>query len=344
MLETTNNRLEWDRWIAACPEAGPRDGFEYATAAAIVDPGEPGCVRFSSSAGSLLLPLIVRPVPGGHAMLHDAVSPYDFGGYVFGPGSAPEKLLAEFDPVWDQWCARNRIVTEFLRLHPLRSWSSALTKASEVHQMQVVVDLREGYERAAGGFSTNARRSVVRGRRAGVEAAHYEGVGKAAVFHALYAASMRRLNAPVFYDFPLEFFARLFDRVAGVDLRIASVGGSPAAAAVFLHDGPDVFYFLGASEPAHWDRRPNHVLFDDAIATYAAAGKRWLHLGGGSASLMRFKSGFSREIVPYRVRRRIHDPKAYEELVGEAAAAGRRVTTGFFPAYRSHEFMPLVPP
>ncbi len=343
LLETTKDGAEWQRWLGEMPEAGPRDGFEYASAATILDRGEPVCARFTSESGRLVLPLIQRPIARRDRDLCDVVSPYDLGGYLFTPGSAVSAVTAEFGRAWARWCSENGVVTEFLRLHPLRSWADALSNESELHQMQVVVDLRGGYESALSGYAENARRSVLKGRRAGVRAERHDGRGAPALFHALYAPTMRRLNAPRFYDFPPEFFERVFDRVPGAELRVAFGGGSePAAAAVFLHDGSDVFYFLGASDPVHWERRPNHVLFDDAILAFAAAGKRWLHLGGGSASLMRFKSGFSRQTVPYRVRRRIHDAAAYEALVAEARAHGRPVTPGFFPAYRSDEFVALA--
>lgn len=161
------------------------------------------------------------------------------------------------------------------------------------------------------------------------------------VFHALHVGTRRRLGVPVQ---PLRYFQVLWRRMIRAGLgftSVASIDGTPIAAAVFLVANGTVVYKYGASDPARWDARANHLLFWDAIRWACEHGAHTFDFGRtgtGDASLREFKSRWgtaeralpvsvladraprpSRDEVPERVREVIRrSPPVVTRALGRA--------------------------
>ena len=85
------------------------------------------------------------------------------------------------------------------------------------------------------------------------------------VFYDLHLSTRRRLGVPVQ---PRRFFDLFWRRIVDPGLGFVSLvykEGTPIAGAVFLAWNGTVTYKYGASEPASWNHRPNHLIFWDAI-------------------------------------------------------------------------------
>lgn len=337
-LEFTEDARAWRGWLEAFPDAGPRDTPEWAGLMSIVEPGKPACVRFTAPFGQLLLPFLLRPIRDG---LQDVFSPYDFGGHLFAPGSDVDTTFESFLPAWRGWCSENAVVSEFLRMHPFREWPTRADAHVETHQDHVVIDLAAGYGNVAAAYDSDVRRCLRKAERAGVSGRRVEASQAAGSFATLYAAAMDRLRAPRFYHFPVAFFERLFQRVPQIELWAAfREGAAPLAAAIFMRDGVDAFYFLSATDPAGRASHPNQVVIDAFVRSAVAAGCRRVHLGGGAPALRNFKESFSTARVPYYVRKQVHDPASYERLVALTDRNVREALPGHFPLYRAEEFLP----
>ena len=168
--------------------------------------------------------------------------------------------------------------------------------------VQHVLDLSPGPDAVARGFSSAARRGVRKARREGVEIR----VGAteddlARVYYALHLQTRRRLGVPVQ---PRRFFRLLWQRVLAPGhgrLLLACADGAPIAGAVFLEAGPTVIYKYGASDAAAWGRRPNNLLFAEAIASAAERGFAAFDFGRSDLAdtgLRAFKAGWGAEERP----------------------------------------------
>ncbi|TMJ94026.1 MAG: GNAT family N-acetyltransferase [Actinobacteria bacterium] len=115
------------------------------------------------------------------------------------------------------------------------------------------------------------------------------------VFYRLHLQTRRRHGVPIQ---PRTFFEQLWERLLAQDLGfvlVAEVDGRPAAAAVFLAWNGTLTYKFGASDPASWTRRPNHLLFWEAIRWGCEHRYATLDFGRtdfGNEGLRAFKQGW----------------------------------------------------
>lgn len=340
-LVVTADEALWRRWLADFPLADVHDTPDFHSVAAMVDPGVARCARFEDDAGTLLFPFLLRSLRG----CADVSSAYDFGGYlVRGPPGHAAALVMRFRDAWRAWCAQVGVVSEFIRFHPLRfppAGEVGLEPLLTLHQDHVVVRLDQGIDAARARYSPSCRRAVRKATRAGLVLDQLgRGPQAASWFAALYAQTMARRDAPRWYRFPEAYFVAMGERLPEVEIFAVRHGDERIAGGIFLRGGDTLFYFLGASDEASFELRPNNLLFD-GVASWAASQRiRQLHLGGGSGELLRFKAGFSPERVHYFVHREIHDEARYAELVAAASAEATASLPRHFPLYRAAEWLP----
>lgn len=159
-----------------------------------------------------------------------------------------------------------------------------------------VAAVRAGYSKG------QARRGVRRADREGVTVEHATSPAALARFYALHMATRRTQGVPTQPKRFILRFARLFAAGRGFVL-IARHHGRDAAAAVFLHAGSTLTYKYGASRRDALDVRPNHALFDHAIAWGCEHGLRVLDFGRtdlDNEGLRRFKASWGADERPLR--------------------------------------------
>lgn len=129
--------------------------------------------------------------------------------------------------------------------------------------------------------------------------------------------------------------------VPGIAVLRASRGSETLGATLWYRQGEFAYYHLGAYAEAGYRLRASFALFWTAVESFAAAGLRWLDLGGpaGTAAgtedgLTRFKQGWATGSRTAYFCGRVFDPAAYERLAVTRATA----QTVYFPAYRVGEF------
>jgi hypothetical protein len=115
-----------DRWEEACHEVGVDDTYyqrEYLAMVSANGDGEPRLAWLRNELGSVIYPFLERPVliSGADTGLRDITSPYGYGGpCVMSEAEEGRHLLAqEFCRTFHFYCVERRIVSEFIRFHPL---------------------------------------------------------------------------------------------------------------------------------------------------------------------------------------------------------------------------------
>jgi hypothetical protein len=338
-FEVATDPQDWRDWLAEFEEDDIHYSPEFAAVGLQAQPGIACCARYDGPAGRLIYPFLRRPIQGAEPS-SDVTTPYDFGGYSARPETSgwPD-LMKAFLVRWRSWCKEERIVAEFARFQPLRfppPRTEVPSPPFSLHQHHVVVGLKHGLEAARRGYTASCRRNLSKGIRAGLETVAVPSSEALLCFEPMYEATMSRRSAPSFYYFSTKFFEALFALPEALCLAVRDAGKT-VAAAIFVRGGADLFYFLGASDPAAWSLRPNNVLFDRAVAWGVEQGLHHLHLGGGNEALLRFKRGFSSRKVPFYVLRSVHDPRVYEALVARVRPELRAISRHHFPLYRAEE-------
>ena len=295
---------------------GDRDPYfhpRYLEAAAALEDAEPAAFAH----GRLLHAFLVRPLPGGAC---DITTQYGYGG----PQGAEPGWREPFRAA----CAERRVVSEFVRFHPLRGNQERAGDDIRLRRVQdtVTVDVTQDDDALLMQMASAGRTAVRKALKAGVEPRPSRDLER---FRDMYLETMRRVGAAESYLFPAEFFERLERMGDGVLMLDAG-----CAAGLFLAGGGAMHYFLSASTDEGRALSATNAVLYAAMRHARGAGLTTLHLGGGLAdgdSLQRFKQSMGAGRTPFFVGSAIHDAGAYAELT--AAADGAESER--FPAYRA---------
>jgi hypothetical protein len=237
------------------------------------------------------------------------------------------------------WAREAGIVAEFVRFHPLLEndrLAAADMRVSRVRESVIVPLAGEPWS----GYSGSQRRAVRRAQREGLVFEELDARADIGTFTNLYDDTMARLEAAPRYRFPRQYYAALAD--LGPRLRLFGVRRNErvVAAALVLVGDRWLHYHLGGSAHDARESRPNNLLFHEIAEWGRAEGREALHLGGGVGddpddSLLRFKSGFSRERRVVTVGTRVHRQERYDQLCDAwLAKTGRKQRPSYFMLYR----------
>jgi CelD/BcsL family acetyltransferase involved in cellulose biosynthesis len=159
-----------------------------------------------------------------------------------------------------------------------------------VHRLELDPDPGRVLERL---HPSQVRRNIRRAQRSGVVVAPATTEGDVAdAYYRLHVRTRQRLGVPAQ---PRRYFRLLWRRVLSRGLGyllLASVDGALVAGAVFLSWNGTVVYKYGASDSDHWDLRPNHLIFWEAIQRSCAEGATVFDFGRtglGDTGLRDFK-------------------------------------------------------
>jgi hypothetical protein len=336
------------RWAALLDRA-PHDVYhlpEYTVLAAKHEAGVPAAFYAESDDKEILIPLLLRAIPqeiAGAGGWTDVSSPYGYPCPLATDRDDREWLANAFVAFRRRACER-RIVTAFLRLHPLRGTPpEALAPFATVvqHGPVVFIDLTKPCEELWSDTRLNHRRNIKRLRDAGFTVTMDDWSGYEA-FGPLYRETMARVGASPFYLFTDAYFRDL-RQMLGTRLHLCTVAapdGDVAAAGLFTQTNGIVEYHLAGTAAAYLAHAPSKLMFDEVRQWGKRLGASILHLGGGTggttSSLFEFKAGFSPSRALFHTARIIFDHRLYRDLVRTASphADSDAPASGFFPVYR----------
>jgi serine/alanine adding enzyme len=255
----------------------------------------------------------------------DVTTPYGYGG----PVAREPRAATEFHAGYEEWCDDNRIVSTFVRFHPL--YENHRYSEFHVEGVGETIAWRLGgdlFER----MHAHHRRVVRKAERAGVETAVDEIPAELDEFVALYERTMERREAVAFYRFSPDYWQALRRLVIRVDARLA---GQLVASVLCFASSPWLHYHLGASSDEGRRVGASNLVLYKAAEWARDRGFELFHLGGGVGakedSLLEFKRRFDPEGArEFAIGKAVHDPDAYRALTKQADVA----LAGFFPAYR----------
>jgi hypothetical protein len=258
-----------------------------------------------------------RVIPGTRHT--DLWTPHGYGGPLARDGAALAAGLAS-------WRARQRQagrVAEFIRFHPCvdAEAHAGLFDRIAFNRPTVMVDLTRPAAARRAGYSQSTRRFLRKAEQR--LAVRRLDADDAPLFKHLYDAMLDRRGAADAYRFPDGYFRDLLAApwCAAWCATPAAEGTAVAAACFLATASPVAHYHLGGADAAGLAANAQYLLFETAFDHFAAAGARWLHLGGGRTAapddtLWQFKRRFSDVHARFCIGGLIHDPAAYQALGG----------------------------
>lgn len=330
----------------------------YAALTGRVDRGEPVGVLVEDGASRLLLPLLLREIPGvdDEAPPRDAVSPYGYPGLVIDhrtPGEDASAFAGDALRAAVRSLAEGGIVSAFVRMNPLLPVDGqALSRVGTIvdHGRTVSIDLTRDEPDLFRELRSNHRRNIARLDKLGFTYDMETDLDERTIddFLLVYTETMDRLGAAPSYYVDRRYLRELSAALDGrIMVMLVRLHGEAAAAGLFTEVDGIVQYHLGGTRTSFLSWSPNKGMFTRAAHWARPRGNRILHLGGGLGgredALFDFKAGFSPDRHPFRSLRIIIDPVAYGELARrweERSGSIASPPDGFFPAYRA----PVIPP
>lgn len=340
-------------WLTALEQlpADRRDVYfqpEYVQAYVDSADVEACCAVYKSGVAILVYPFLKSRItldessPNGHG-LQDIQSAYGYGGPVVNVAGEDTQFLQQAWARFSEWCAEERIVTEFVRFHPLLDnvrWASHSMKT--FNDRTTIPIMLESYASAL------QNTSYYRGHRQMLNKAGRMGFS----FHVMPASSELSWFVPLYQEtqdflqagsdtrFGMEYFKTLADGLGAQSwLGVVKQADEITAAALVL-EGPTYLHshLMGYRRDIQTAGMTN-ILYHGIAVEGSIRGKAILHMGGGLSaseqdSLFRFKESLSPSRANFWLGTLCHNQSEYEELGQKWESKNGPRPKNYFQFYR----------
>lgn len=273
----------------------------------------------------------------------DAITPYGYGGprITRCATGCHSDLVTAFEQSFREYCKEHRIVSEFVRFHPIFDNARDFSNCYDVtYQRETVGTTLDGFDDpVASEFSKSARKTLRRSLNAGVTCRITEAPGDLESFKEIYYATMSRVHADAYYFFDDEYFIdcllQFGDKIV---LAEALYEGKVIAAELHFLYGDVLHTHLSGTVVEFHQLSPIYVLQYGAVRWGKENGVKLIHAGGGRTNslddpLFKFKKKFGQHTgFRFYTGRKIWNADIYAELCSQSGASPTEV---FFPAYRA---------
>ncbi|MEC0090744.1 GNAT family N-acetyltransferase [Paenibacillus macquariensis] len=341
---------EWDAYLNQMPDKDIY--FSAAYFSLFEDEDHQRAELFVYKRGDQLImyPYLVRSISHLPAVIklglegewYDISTPYGYGGPISNVSLGAERteLYQQFGEVFTEYCKEKRIMTEFVRFHPLignsSEYQSGLT--TELIRNTAYMDLTVGSEsELVQHYCSNHQRNIRKIKSSPFTIRKSDLRDRVEPFIDLYYGTLEDLKADSFYYFPRKFIGETFRLLEGsLELFEVMDGEKIVAACIVIHERPWMHYHLCGWDRAYLQWSPTKILIHAAAVWGMENGFERLHLGGGykgNDNLFKFKQGFGTHLEPldYYLGKRIFFPELYERIL---SLSDTRLEGNYFPLYR----------
>lgn len=270
----------------------------------------------------------------------DIATPYGYGGWYF-EGDQTGADAKSFKDEYSAWCVENKVVSEFVRFHPVLENASGIN--NDIYDMSylgntVAIKL-DSEEKIWERFSSKNRGHIRVAIKEGVTVRTETSKEAFDVFQSIYETTMDHDDASSYYYFDKSFFDSIRNDLEGYyTLFTVYLGDTAIASSIMLYAGKYMNYHLSGQFFDYRRYAGTNMILYEAAKWGCEHGYEWLHLGGGlgaqEGSLYDFKKSFYKkgEDKMFHVGRKILNPQLYDELVN---MRGELPESNFFPRYRA---------
>ncbi|MDM9632562.1 lipid II:glycine glycyltransferase FemX [Robiginitalea aurantiaca] len=293
-----------------------------------------------------------RPILVGEeeTSYYDTISPYGYSGPMFRLPADPE-IISAFWTAVDSWYHRNNIVSEFIRFSLNNNhlcYNGCIMETLATVRGKIVPE-----EVQFSNFKKKVRNNIRRAIKSELTSEiHFKEIPLKAIleFYKIYTDTLERHKAIKRYYFGLDYFKNLLRQDHednSYALAIIRRDGIPISVELLVLTRETVYSYLGGTDVAYFEYRPNDYLKYCVINWARDKGYKYYNLGGGQKandSLYRYKKSFfpKDEDLTFYTGRKIINKEVYNSLVEEFCKSNKLPIPkssdpckgGFFPQYR----------
>jgi hypothetical protein len=306
------------------------------------DHGKSGIFEYRGEKGHVYYQFMKRVLPAelecpDHV---DLVTPYGFSGPVIidCPSGDRQGLVREFDRAFQEYCQRERIVSEYVRFSPwLKNHADfASVYETKYNNYTFFTDLQCG-DFFAREFSSKRRNQVRKAQKHGVRC-EFDFSGKSLPeFIRIYEFTIKKNKVAPYYQFAPNFLHRTFSALKERQFLInAKYNDRTISSSIFLIHDDLLHYHLCANDPEYYPLCANSLLLFEAAKWGQAQGKKQMHLGGAfTPELFAFKRQFTKKgICDFFVGKKTRNRQKSDELLERRKKKGGITDPDYFPLYR----------
>lgn len=264
----------------------------------------------------------------------DFATPYGYGGWII-EGDNLEELFSEYT----EWLTDNKIISEFVRFHPMLQNQIGCENFYEVIQLGEVVHMDLSSPELIWENIISKNRNVIR-KAIKNDVKIYNGRFPEIfeTFRTIYNGTMDKDNAEEYYYFGEKFYESVLeDLPENAQVFFAEKDGVVIAASIVLSANHKMNYHLSGSLREYSNLAPTNLLLYKAALWGHANGYHTLYLGGGVGSgedgLFKFKRAFYKgNLHHFFIGEKIIDERLYNSLL---EIRGEKIQSSFFPLYRA---------
>lgn len=319
---------------------------EYGKLCETMEEGECKTFDFKSKAGHIMNMFIKRPVPWDvdGEQFFDIVTPYGYGGPIILDCIDKDTLMYEYATEFQKYCEEERIVSEFIRFHPVfenyRDVDDSFGVTYSRHTVGTnLLDFDDPVQKE---FAKSLRRDNRRATEMGVTVTLHPEPEDLAVFRKLYEETMDRNHADGMYYFSDEYYHILETDLRPFILEIQLHYQSEIIASEIYFTAGDILHaHLLGSNTKMLELKAGGLIEAAAAIWGKEHGYRYIHHGGGRSSdsedtLFKYKKKFGKNTeFDFYIGRRIWNEEVYEALVQKRLEQGPIKDKDFFPIYRA---------
>ena len=259
-------------------------------------------------------------------IFYDITTPYGYGGPLLKSYNKNNNnlLIEEFTKEFSFFCKENKIISEFIRFHPLMENHVIFTNRLEIEKMNSViyVDLSLTEEELWENYKRNNRKNIKKAMRNNIEVVADEKFEFLDEFLEIYYKTTKKSNAKKYYFFPkklFEFIRTSFNN--NFVLFISKKNNKIISVELAVYDKDIIYSFLGGTLSEYFPLRPNNLLKHKLIIWAKEKNIKYYLLGGGYSpedGIFKYKHSFSKKgIKDFYVGRKIHNIEKYKLLESE---------------------------
>ena len=289
---------------------------------------------------------ILRKIPNliDGIQYYDIVTPYGYGGPIIKDASNITALVKDYYNEFAAFCQEHRIVSEFIRYHPIyRNWEPFDSIYENCYSRHTIgTNLKDYDDPIQSEFSKSARKELRLAVSNEVTCSVHEHPSSLMIFRKLYEKTMDRNGADSVYYFPSKYYRILETQLSPYVLEIrAHYQNEVIASEIYLTQGELMHAHLLGSDDRLLLTAGGAMLEATAVRWGKDHGYMFIHHGGGRTSsdddsLYQYKKKFGKHTqFDFYVGKKVWNTKIYNRLSDMRLKTGSIKDDSFFPIYRA---------
>ncbi len=302
--------------------------------------------EFENELGKVRYLFLKRAIELSKERYYDIITPYGYGGPQIFP-KAPKnlvELISVFRSEFDNYCKKNKIVSEFIRFHPLLKNHIFMEDYIETINAGTTIYIDLSSEESINeNMKRTCRKSIRRALEKGFKVELDNSDQAWEKFVDLYYKTMDKNCASEYYYFPKNYFKNMRAFLKDKSAMFKTIHRGKTISSILILKGKDEIHgHLHATDPEYYKESPNNILIYTVALWGLENGYKKFHLGGGyggrNDALFKFKSSFNKNgALDFYIGKKIHDLEAYNNLTKlyekkNPEIRGKKLN--FFPLYR----------